>query len=220
MSVFISTRTRDDAHRRCAELVVESLNRTRESRSTVNIAWCGGASAHAVLSALANDDLSDTHWYPTDERCVPIGHPDRNDSLLHQLLVESGRVPVERIHSIPAELGPIAAAVAYDRQLESCAEFDVALLSLGPDGHVASLFPDHPALESTGNAIGVTDSPKPPAERVTLTVGRLASTHVRIVVAVGAEKEQAARDAIQRGRGPAARISPTHWVLDRKVASQ
>jgi len=207
--------TPDEPHERCARFVLESILSTRKERGEIHLAWCGGTSARVVLSSIADGDLSDTHWYPTDERCVPVGHPERNDRLLHELLVDSGSVSAERIHSIPAELGPLAGAAAYDRLLRDCPEFDVAFLSLAPDGHVASLFPDHPALEASGCAVGVTNSPKPPAERVTLTVGRLRSSRVRIVVSVGAEKAEAAKSAVDDRRGPAALVRPTHWFLDR-----
>lgn len=205
----------DDPHERCARLVLESIRSTRSERGEIHLAWCGGASARAVLSSVADGDLSDTHWYPTDERCLPVGHPERNDRLFQELLVDSGSVPAERIHSIPAELGPHDGAAAYDRLLRGYPEFDVAFLSLAPDGHVASLFPGHPALEAMGCAVGVTNSPKPPAQRVSLTVGRLGSSRVRIVVAVGAEKAEAARTAIEEAQGPAALVRPTHWFLDR-----
>lgn len=183
----------------------------------MHIAWCGGASALRVLSSIVDSDLTDTHWYPTDERCVPVGHTLRNDLLLRRLLVESGSVDAERIHSIPAELGTRRAAADYDRFLRSRPDFDIAFLSLGPDGHVASLFPNHPALDAAGHAVAVENAPKPPAQRVSLTVGRLSSSRVRIVVAVGAEKVEASRTAIEHGLGPSALLDPTHWFLDRTV---
>lgn len=210
----------DDPHDRCARFVLESIDAARSERGEAHLAWCGGASSLRVLSAIADADLSDTHWYPTDERCVPVDHPERNDRMLREILVPSGSVTVERIHSIPAELGPFDAATAYDRLLRTRPEFDVAFLSLASDGHVASLFPGHPALEARGGAVGVTDSPKPPAERVSLTVGRLASSRVRIVVAVGTGKAEAARMALEDGRGPAALVAPTHWFLDRTEAAR
>lgn len=210
----------EDPHERCARLVVESIGSARAQRGEAHVAWCGGVSARIVLSTIAGTDLSDTHWYVSDERCVPIGHPERNDLVIRSLLVDSGLVDADRLHSVPAELGPLDGAAAYDRFLRTRPEFDVAFLSLGPDGHVASLFPGHPALEATGHAVGVSDSPKPPPDRVSLTVGRLARSHVRIVVAVGGERAEAARMALERGSGPAALIAPTAWFLDRVEASR
>jgi 6-phosphogluconolactonase len=117
-------------------------------------------------------------------------------------------VPEERVHVMPAADGGVdldGAAEAYARELGDTS-FDVCLLSLGPDGHVASLFPEHPSSQAEGRAIAVRNSPKPPPERISLTLEVVnASTEVWLA-ATGSEKADAVALACReqdRSRCPA-----------------
>jgi 6-phosphogluconolactonase len=97
-------------------------------------------------------------------------------------------------------------------------EVDVLLLGMGADGHVASLFPEHPALEAPGLVAAVLDSPKPPARRVTLTLRALRSARVAVLLATGEDKRPALERLLQRdARLPAAALDRVTIVTDLKL---
>lgn len=152
-----------------------------------------------------------------DERCVPASHPDSNYLMARQALLD--RVSPATVHRIPGELGPDEAAAAYARVVGGLAPLDVVVLGVGEDGHTASLFPGHAALNAQGWAVGVRNSPKPPPDRVTLTLQALRGAHRVIILATGAGKAQAVAMA-KRGEVPSGMIAGARWLLDRAAAGQ
>ena len=136
-----------------------------------------------------------------DERAVPADHPESNFSLADALLLT--RVPIDRarVHRMPADATDLeAAARAYEaelvRVLGDPPRFDIVLLGVGPDGHVCSLFPGHRALsEASRRVLAVTDSPKPPPRRLTLTLPALEGADIYIA-AFGAAKADVIREAL------------------------
>ncbi len=196
-------------------------------------------------------DWSQVHLWWGDERFLADGDPDRNetqarDALVDSLIARSG-LPAAHVHAMPA-LGsvvdgrtidtPEQSAAAYADELARYAEsreddgdrlqvpcFDVVLLGMGPDGHVASLFPGHAALDAVGATVGVHGSPKPPPERVSLTFGAVGRAREVWVVAAGAEKAAQASAALAGGpvaEVPAAGVAGTErtlWLLDSAVAT-
>jgi 6-phosphogluconolactonase len=111
------------------------------------------------------------------------------------------------------ELGPDEAAAAYDAVVRSLSGLDLVLLGVGPDGHTASLFPGNPAVRASGLVVGVRDAPKPPPERVSLTLEALRSARRVVVLATGADKAQAVMQAAE-GTVPAGMIEHAEWLLD------
>jgi 6-phosphogluconolactonase len=152
-----------------------------------------------------------------DERCVPPNHPDSNFRMAREALL--GRVAPATVYRMPAELGPDEAAGLYAHVIASIAPLDVVVLGVGEDGHTASLFPGHPALKASGLAIGIRDSPKPPPQRVTLTLGALQSARRVIILATGAGKADAVARA-KRGEVPSGMIAGARWLIDRAAAGQ
>src|SRR5258708_1037327 len=130
-----------------------------------------------------------------------------------------GRVAPATVHRIPAELGPDEAAGLYSHVVAAVAPLDIVVLGVGEDGHTASLFPGHPALEASGLAVGIRDAPKPPPQRVTLTLPVLQSARRVIILATGAGKADAVARA-KRGEVPSGMIAGARWLLDRAAASQ
>ncbi len=150
-----------------------------------------------------------------DERCVPASHPDSNYRMAREALLD--QVAPATVHRIPGELGPDEGAAAYARVVAGLAPLDVVVLGVGEDGHTASLFPGDAALNAKGWAVGVRNSPKPPPERVTLTLQALRGAHRVIILAAGAGKAQAVAMA-KRGEVPSGMIAGARWLLDREAA--
>jgi 6-phosphogluconolactonase len=151
-----------------------------------------------------------------DERCVPPNHPESNFAQAHQALLS--RVWPGGVHRMPGELGPDEGAAVYDELLDRIGRLDLALLGMGPDGHTASLFPGNPALEAGGWAVGVRNSPKPPPERISLTLPALRAARRVLILAAGADKAEAVL-AASRSEVPAGMIEHATWMLDRAAAS-
>ena len=147
-----------------------------------------------------------------DERCVPPDHPDSNYRMAREALLD--QVAPATVHRMAGELGPEEGAAEYSRVVASLAPLDVVILGIGEDGHTASLFPGHPELEAKGWAVGVHNSPKPPPERVTLTLQALRGAGRVIILATGAGKAQAVAMA-KRREVPSGMIAGAHWLLDR-----
>ena len=152
-----------------------------------------------------------------DERCVPPGHPESNYRMARESLL--GRVAPATVHRIAGELGPDEAAAAYDRIVGALTPLDVVLLGAGEDGHTASLFPGHPEVQAKGWAVGVRNAPKPPPDRVSLTLPALQGARHVIVLATGAGKADAVARA-RRGEVPSGMIAGALWLLDRAAAGQ
>src|SRR5262245_16068181 len=164
-----------------------------QARGRFGCALPGGSVAETFFPVLARLDLPwrQVHVFLGDERAVPESDPDSNLGLARRLWLD--KVPVI-VHPMPADQPDLAAAAAsYAAELRTALgdppRLDVALLGMGPDGHVCSLFPGHPLLrERTRLVASVTDSPKPPPQRVTLTMAVLAAARRIWVGAFGAAK--------------------------------
>src|SRR5256886_5474408 len=152
-----------------------------------------------------------------DERCVPPDHPDSNYRMAKETLLD--RVMPATIYRIPAELGPEEGADEYAEVVANVAPLDFVLLGVGEDGHIGSLFPGHPALQSDGLTVGIHDSPKPPPERVTLTLEAVRDGGRVRILPTGQGKPQAVVMA-RRGESPSGMIANARWLIDRSAAGQ
>jgi len=162
-------------------------------------------------------DWRHVHVYFRDERCLPRGDAERNDTMACQTLLKHVSIPSGHIHSIPAELGPEDGATAYAEILTRIPALALVLLGIGEDGHTASLFPCHPALTDNRLAIPVHAAPKPPPERVTMGYSMLNGARLRMVMAAGAGKHEVIR-RIRRGEDlPAARLASSAWYVDTEA---
>jgi 6-phosphogluconolactonase len=152
-----------------------------------------------------------------DERCVRPSHPESNYRMAREALLD--RVAPATVYRMPAELGPDEGAELYARVVEAVSPLDVVVLGVGEDGHTASLFPGHPALQAPGLVVGIHDSPKPPPERVTLTLNALQAAKTVLILATGEGKADAVARA-KRGEVPSGMIAGARWLIDRAAAGQ
>ncbi|MDR0482744.1 MAG: 6-phosphogluconolactonase [Cellulomonadaceae bacterium] len=194
---------------------------------TLGITMLEAAAASPLLDAV---DWTGVHLWWGDERFCPVGDADRNEvqarEALLDLLVESYGLPEANIHAVAGPDvvdSPEESAALWAKDLAGVV-FDVLILGMGPDGHVASLFPGHPELTATGLTVGVHDSPKPPPLRVSLTFDAIrASREVWMIVsgAGKAEKAAAALASDDIAQTPAAGVwcqGRTLWLLDTAAA--
>jgi 6-phosphogluconolactonase len=192
---------------RAARVTVAAIAAARLLHGVAHLALAGGTTPRRCYELLGPmlDDWTGVHLWYGDERCVAADHPDANALMVHQALVAPGALE----HVMPGTLGPDAGAATYAAELGDTV-LDVTHLGIGPDGHTASLFPNHPLLDATGVAVGVHDSPKPPPERITLTLAKLNQSHRILVLADGAGKA----DAVERILAGPDRATPAS-LLDR-----
>jgi 6-phosphogluconolactonase len=173
-----------------------------------HISLTGGSMGAAVLAAAARNarveriDWSLVHFWWSDERFVPLGHADRNDRQAREAFLDALAIPAENVHATlgtdeQPDLDAAAAAYADDLARFPGAEgpwpsFDVCFLGVGPDGHIASLFPDRSEIQITDRSVvAVRDSPKPPPERITMTRPVINSSKRVWLVLAGADKAAA-----------------------------
>jgi len=230
----------DDA----AARLVMSILEAQSSRGQADIVLTGGSMGSAVLVSLGRSPARDTIdwqnlniWWG-DDRFLPSGDPERNETQAREALLDAVPLDPSRVHPMPVTDGPDgddvdAAALRYAVELAKAAprghavpEFDVLMLGMGPDAHVASLFPEHPALhEQDTSTIGVRGAPKPPPVRISLTFPSLCAARDVWFLVSGAAKAGAVGLALS-GAGPlqapaagAIGTRSTTWLLDREAAT-
>ncbi len=144
-----------------------------------------------------------------DERFEAAGDPERNETGARAALLDALDVDPARVHAVPGPDGPDgddpdAAAARYAAELAAAAPapgrsvpaFDVLMLGIGPEGHVASIFPESPAAHATGSVVAVRNSPKPPPTRISLTFSAIQAAREVWILASGAEKADAVAEAL------------------------
>ena len=211
-----------------ARVVAERL--AAQARSGGHMALTGGSTPQRAyeLAAELEPDWSRVELWWGDERCVPPEHEWSNFGLAQAALLDRLAATPAAVHRIAGELGRDAGAAQYERELAQLAAFDLMLLGLGPDGHVASLYPAQPTLdETTRRAVGAEAKLEPFVDRVTLTLPMLCRAREVLFLVAGGEKADAAARAF--GGEPSletpgslvrAELGPTRAVLDAAAAAR
>lgn len=223
-----------------ARLLVRLLD-AQAARGEASVVLTGGTIAAAVYWAVAASparhavDWSRVSFWWGDERFLPSGHPDRNETQAREALADL--FEQARVYPMPASDGPDgddpeAAAARYAEQLRAAGRparlphFDLLLLGVGEDGHVASVFPVQPAAYETRAVCAVRGAPKPPPTRITLTLPTINTAEQVWLIAAGGQKAGAVEMALSGGgwvQVPAAGVrgmEQTLWLLDRAAASR
>lgn len=209
----------------CADLASELLGILRDRQAEGGVPCVvltgggGGAASLAALAAHAERDAVDwtrVRFLWGDERWLPAGDAERNDRLADDSLFAAVDVAPELVHRVGAADGDLTldeAAADYAETVAGIARIDVAINGVGPDGHVASLFPGRHELELVGAdapaAVPVRDSPKPPPERVSLTLPAINRAERVWLIAAGAGKRDAVADVVAGNPSPAGLIAGT-----------
>jgi 6-phosphogluconolactonase len=226
-----------------AARLVTAIVDAQSSRGEADVVLTGGSMGQEILASLGESAARDAIdwrrlnlWWG-DERFLPAGDPERNETQAREALLDAVPLDPARVHPMPASgrLGGDdvdAAAARYAALLDAATPgsgaplFDVLMLGVGPDAHVASLFPGHPALhERQASVIGVRGAPKPPPVRVTLTFPTLCSARDVWFLVAGPDKAGAVGLALSGAgqmQAPAAGVSgirSTTWLLDRDAAT-
>ncbi|HEY8354102.1 MAG TPA: 6-phosphogluconolactonase [Methylophilaceae bacterium] len=193
--------------------ILDAASKAIDARDSFSIVLAGGTTPKQVYELLrhAEADWSKWHIYHNDDRCLPVDHKDRNSLMAREAWLNHVPVPAEQIHDIPAELGPDEGAKAYAETLKNVGDFDLVLLGLGEDGHTASLFPGH-VWDDSVDAFPVFNSPKPPAERISLSAARLSRAREVIFLVTGAGKQDAVDNWRKGVAIPATTIRPEAGV--------
>ncbi len=226
-----------------AERFIATVTAAQAARGTASVVLTGGSNGIALLEALAENsgdiDWSGVDIYLGDERFVPDEDPERNAGQAYTALLDHVAVKPERVFMMAPSDGDFgddiaAAAADYAKRLAAKAEkghdtpqFDVHLLGMGGEGHINSLFPHSEATgESQASVVSVTDSPKPPPRRITLTLPAIARSREVWFLVSGSEKAEAVAagvagaDFMDWPCAGAHGTESTVWFVDPPAASR
>ncbi len=195
------------------------------ARDGGHIVLTGGSTpriAYELAAALETDSTAVELWW-SDERCVPADDERSNYGMAKEALID--RVSVGAVHRMPGELGRDRGAALYEDELGALEHYDLVLLGMGRDGHVASLYPDEATLDETERrAIGAEAKLEPYVDRITLTLPMLRRTNQVLFLVTGADKAEAAKRAFKdepsrSTPGSLVRGAQTTAVLDAAAAA-
>jgi 6-phosphogluconolactonase len=236
----------EDLSRAAAEYTCKIAERAIKKRGIFTFVLSGGTTPRLLYEELAREpyasrvDWQHTHLFWGDERCVPSDSPDSNFSLALQELISRVDVPPSNIHSIPATIGSAnAVAKEYENTLReffhpsvesdsiiSFPSFDLILLGMGIDGHIASLFPGDAALEERTSWVVAVEgsSASPPVPRITLTLPVINEAKCVLFLVSGSNKLKVLQEILNNphtGTCPAAQVQPVGkllWFIDEGLA--
>lgn len=209
----------EDASKAAADFIASNINECIHVKGICHVILSGGNTPARCLNYLATKSIvwEKVHWYLADERCYPKGHAERNDLMLQNNLWSL--ISTANIHAMPAEQGAQQAAILYRDIIPAIEHFDIAFLGVGEDGHTASLFPGNAALDDSNSVVAVFNSPKPPAERVSLSIDTLKNTPCRLVLA-GGEGKAPIISRIKAGESlPINSLGDINWFIDEAAVS-
>mmetsp|Transcript_81990 Transcript_81990/g.240707 ORF Transcript_81990/g.240707 Transcript_81990/m.240707 type:complete len:265 (-) Transcript_81990:554-1348(-) len=235
---------------RVAVIVQKAAAQAIEERGAFTIAIAGGSLVKMLGAMVDMPGVQWDKWHVAwvDERCLPHADKESNYGCAREAWLEKVQIPDSQVHAINEKLctgggAPVAEAAAldYESQLKAIPEailprspgglpvFDLLLLGFGPDGHICSLFPGHKLLSDASDrwVLPVWDSPKPPPERITLSLPVVNSAAKVVLVGTGEGKKEIVKAAFTpdsdlpcaKARGASPDAERPAWVLDHAAAS-
>lgn len=223
-----------------AELTASILSQAIADHGQANWLLSGGSAPMGAYCLLASEYIDRVDWSKVvvaigDERCVPFDSPDASWPLINQTLLKVVRLPENHQLRPKSDMSPEAAAEDYAELLSGLAlegdnvpHFDMVWLGMGGDGHTLSLFPGNPALNDTESlVVAVHDSPKPPPERISLSLKALGNTSNCLVLVTGSEKAEIMSKVLSGGEYPINQAiaaveaggGKVTWLLDEAASS-
>lgn len=224
-----------------AEYVATLIQKRVEARGAFTLVLAGGNTPRGLYQRLTDEPFhSQVPWEQVhvvwgDERYVPYADGESNYQMARESFLMHVPIPQDQVYPIPTHYPtPHKAATIYARMVEMTLEmgeglFDLVILGIGADGHTASLFPHHPALDTSEDilVVAVENAPKPPPQRVSLTAATLSRAACVLFLATGAEKAEAIHATLHGPpdpyRWPAQRIQPPApagkmvWFVDSEA---
>lgn len=215
-----------DLPKTAADWIVRQAEQAAKARGVCSIALAGGGTPRPVYEALSDDPRlpwDQIDWYFSDERCVPMDHPDSNYRMVRETLFKTHLEAVGRTYRMPGDAPDLElAAEHYGRRFPE--SVDVLLLGMGPDGHTASLFPGSPALDIQDRRVAVVVGPKPPPRRFTITPPVIEKARSILMLVSGIEKAPMLARALGGGNDvkavPAQLARAGTWIVDQAAASR
>ena len=206
----------DEVFAKVANDFTNHVNQIVTLNGSCHFVLSGGLSITKIISLI---DVAQIRWDSVtislaDERCVPVGDAERNDLAIQRALISRITTSGPKFLSIPAELGPIEAANEYELVISRHAPIDIALLGVGEDGHIASLFTTLDLNTNTRRVVPILDSPKPPQHRVSLSFNELCNVPRRIIPLTGHNKRGLFSQLCKGIQLPVTLFKPTDWYLD------
>jgi 6-phosphogluconolactonase len=212
----------ESAGRATAELLARLIGEAQAARGAAHVSLAGGNTprqAYELLGPLVAD-ASRVHWWFGDERCVAADDPESNFRMVAESLL-LGMTEPGHVHRIAGELPPEEAAELYADELlravppnpDGIPQLDVALLGLGEDGHMASLFPGDPALDAHDRLAVPVVAVKPPPNRITLTLPVFEVARAVVILATGTGK----KDAVARVLAGPDRATPASLLAGESL---
>ena len=179
--------------------ILDIAEKSIQLNDIFRIVLAGGESVTSLYKVLNNSKSTWSKWqvYIGDERCMPLKDINRNDHMINKIWLDHSKIPKQNIHFTHAELGPYKASIHYENVLKSIGYFDVVLLSIGEDGHTASLFPSH-FYDENKSVVVECNSPKYPKERVSMSYSRLNQSK-NIFKVINGKSKQGAVDLWSKG---------------------
>jgi len=212
-----------------AEHIAGAADAAVRARGRFHVGLSGGRTPAGVYRALANAPVRDrVDWarvfvYFADERAVPPNDPESNFRLAREALIDPAAIPARNVHRMKGDYTDLDAAVEeYEAHLVE--RLDLLVLGIGEDGHTASIFPGSPlVMERTRRVALVSDSPKPPPVRLTITPRVIREAREVLVLATGGDKAGAVARALEGTTDmrelPARMLRECVWLLDHAAAA-
>ena len=227
-----------DIQKAVCDKILDIASKAISDRGFFSIGVSGGSVAKIVSQGFS--ETTDVNWklwrvFFCDERHVPFDNEDSTFAFFKKEFFDKVQFPLENVFPIDPSLDVGGAAEDYIAKIRvvypgnELPSFDLLLLGMGPDGHTCSLFPGHPALQEQNKiVVPITDSPKPPPSRITLTVPVLNNAKNVFVISTGGAKADAVKGCLEPDTGvsplPAGLARPTcgelHWFLDTAAAEK
>ena len=212
-----------------ASRLIDLLNQAKASGTTATVCLSGGSTPKLLFKTLAQDhantDWSPLHFFWGDERCVPADSQESNYGEAARLFLNDANIPAINVHAVDTSLDPVAAAAAYQQQIESVVAkdsagipaFDLMVLGMGDDGHTASIFPHQMELLASEKICDVATHPDSGQKRVTVTGQVISASQEICFLVTGANKADVLTQILNDQTG--SEQYPTRHFSDLPVAT-